>query len=152
MASGRINIKYCRLITLMEDALPQIRGYSLHVMNSIFLPPPKEFWGKIIFSQEYISHSLRSGGRGGGVGALCMMSFPVWLPGHKFLLGWSLSRGSLSIRGLCPGGSLSMRVSVRGVSARWSVSGGSLSRKSCEERVVRILLECFLVLKILGLF
>ena len=56
---------------------------------------------------------------GGEGGCLCMVSFPVWLPGSMFFLGglcsWShvpsggfLSRRSLSrespSRGLCPGG------------------------------------------------
>ena len=68
-----------------------------------------------------------------------MMLLLVWLPGPMFLLGVSLCLVSCSFQ----------RVSVGG-----SVSRGSLSRMGVsvtetplygEERVVHILLECFLV-------
>ena len=80
-----------------------------------------------------------------------MMSLPVWLPSPMFLPGALYPRGFLSR------GSLS-----RGVSVWGSLSGGSCLRDLClrglcpwdlyrdtplesEKRVVRILLECFLV-------
>ena len=104
-----------------------------------------------------------------------MMSLPVWMPGPMFLLGESLSRGSLSwgaggvsmSRGcLCPGGFLSggfsgqggLCVCVQGISVQEGLCpGGSLSMGSLsgrpprqrpmygEVRAVHILLEFFLV-------
>ena len=87
-----------------------------------------------------------------------MMSLPVWLPGHMFLLGGLCLRG-MCLRGLCPGGlclgGLCPGVSIEGsLSMEW----GSLSRGSpsgglhpgglSEEWVVHILLECFLVTRV----
>ena len=50
------------------------------------LPPVNEVWGKVIFSEASVILYIW--------GCLCMMSFPVWLPGHTFLLG---GEGSLSL-------------------------------------------------------
>ena len=30
-------------------------------MKSTFLPPAKEFWGKVIFPEAYVSHSVQRG-------------------------------------------------------------------------------------------
>ena len=93
-------------------------------------------------------------------GGLCIMSFPVWLPGPMFLpreslslvpcsfwgvvsVGGSLSEvGSLSgVRGLCQ----EEGVSVYGVSVRRGISVRSgvsvFPHHTVDERVVRILLE-----------
>ena len=62
-----------------------------------------------------------------------MMSFPIWLSGPMFLLEGGVSvQGDFCLGGLCPGGG---GVSVRKTPHLYG-----------EERVVRILLECFLVL------
>ena len=81
-----------------------------------------------------------------------MMLFPVWLPGPMFLLPMFLLGGLCLWSHVLSRGSLSRSASVQGV----SVQGGSLSRVVCvretplpqrppysEERVVYILLECF---------
>ena len=63
------------------------------------LPPANKIWGKVIFSEARVSHSV------GGV-SLYKMSLPVWLPGPMFLLGVSVQgEGSLSSGdgGLCLG-------------------------------------------------
>ena len=79
------------------------------------------------------------------------MSLPVWLPSPMFLLGASLCLVPCSLLGgLCPGG---VSVQEGSLSRGSSLSGGSLSRSLCretpppesEKRVVRILLECFVV-------
>ena len=46
--------------------------------RSLYLPPAKEVWGKVMFLHVSVNHSERGGG-------LCMMSLPVWLPGPMFL-------------------------------------------------------------------
>ena len=75
-------------------------------------------------------------------GGLCIMSLPVWLTGPMFLPGGSLSLVPCSFQmggGLCPGG---------------LHPGGSLSGRPPppygDERVVRILLESFLVMKMVS--
>ena len=86
-----------------------------------------------------------------------MMSLPVWLPGPMFLLGWGVSVPGPTFLpgGLCPGGSLSRRVSVqRGVSVQGGLCQGDPPPRQrphlySKEWVVRILLEFFLVLKFL---
>ena len=123
-------------------------------MTSELLPPANEVWGKVIFSQACVSHSVHE-----GEGSLYDVTF--------CLAAWS----HVHSRGLClwphvpsRGVSVQRRVSVQGVSV-WdrdpvqgggrglcSVGGlcpaGSLSGRHPtfgEEQVVRILLECFLV-------
>ena len=69
------------------------------------LSPANEVWGKVMFLRLCVI--LFTGG-------ICMMSLPVWQPvgggivsvQEDLCLGGSLSRGSLSVRGLCLGGSL----------------------------------------------
>ena len=51
-----------------------------------FLPPAEEVWGKVLFLYLFICSQGTNG----------MVSPPVWLPGVMFLLGGSLSRGSMS--------------------------------------------------------
>ena len=88
----------------------------------IYLLPTIQVWGKVVFSQASVSHSVHGGGRG-----LCMMSLPVWLPGPMFLL-----------EGLC----LWCHVPPRGV---FVLCPPDRDPTYGEERAVRILLECFLV-------
>ena len=108
-------------------------------MKGYFIPPANEVWGKVMFLHLSVSHSVQRG--------LCMMSFPVWLPGPMFLLGGSMSlvpcsfqEGSVSRGQSLSRGVLCGEVSVwEGVSVRETPPYG-------EERAVRILLECFLLL------
>ena len=87
-----------------------------------FLPPANEVWGKVIFSATCVLLFGRE--------CLCMMSLHVWLPGSMFLLGRGVSVPGPMFRG---GGSLSGR-------PHWTETP-----PYGEERVVCILLECFLV-------
>ena len=52
---------------------------------TFFLPPTKDVWGKVMFSEASVSHSVHRGG-------VCMMSLPVWLLGPLLLRRGSASR------------------------------------------------------------
>ena len=60
----------------------------------MLLLPANEVWGKVIFSQACVSHSVHRGG-------LFMMSLPVCLPGPMFLLGVYVS-GPIFLLGCLP--------------------------------------------------
>ena len=90
------------------------------------LPPANEVWGKVMFSEACVSHSVHRE-------CVCMMSLPVWLPGPMFFLGGPLpgpmflpgvpmSKGVSGDGGLCLGMGGFCPAGV-------SVQEGSLSRK-----------------------
>ena len=92
-----------------------------------FLRPSNEVWGKVMFL--HVCHSVL------GIGGLCMMSLPIWLPGPRFLPGglclWSHVLGEGSVQGVCVWRtsvwrSLSMGVSVHGVSVQGDFCPGGL--------------------------
>ena len=136
MESGSSLFDTCQICKMCTE--------SRIVQNSIiiFSPPANEVWVKVIFLQACVSHSVHRWG-------LCMMSYPVWLPGLMFLLG-GLCPGGLCPRGVSvQEGSQSRGVSVQGVSVWGSLSEGSPPRTETplygEEWAVCILLECFSV-------
>ena len=123
--------------------------YISFVHISVFYYRPKQGYGKVMFSQAFLS--LFTGG----------VSVPGCTTSH--MTRGSLSGGSLSKGDLCPGGSvqggsLSMGISVYGgICLGGLCPGGSLSGGLClgvslgrlpapygNEQVVRILLECIL--------
>ena len=63
-------------------------------MKSTFLPPAKEFWGKVIFSEAYVSHSVQREacvakgvhGRGAYVSGACVAGRHAW-QGHACMVG-----------------------------------------------------------------
>ena len=125
----------------------------LSTKNRVFYQPQRKFGASRCF-YTCLSFHLQ------GVGRLCMMSLPVWLPGAMLLPGRSLSWGVCVLKGLCPKESLSRRVYVQGVSVQGGLClgvsvGGGLYQEDYpardphppyeEERVVRIILECILV-------
>ena len=100
------------------------------------LLPANEVWGKVIFSQVCVNHSVHRGGRGSLYDVTSCWAAWSHVPTRGSLSGRPLSRGSLSRRslyrgsvgvgwegGIRPVGSLYRLVSVQGV----SVQGLSLS-------------------------
>ena len=112
---------------------------TIHLFPTIFLVfsfivglfpcycPQTKFFGKVIFSQPWVSHSVH----------ICMMSLPVWLHGPLegdslclvpcSFCGVSFHRG-VSVQGVSVHGGLCRRRSVHGVSVcrfsvRWWAGG-----------------------------
>ena len=128
-----------------------------------FLPPANEVWGKLACL------SVHEGWGRKGVSIMCLPAWPMFLlrwgvsvSGPMFLLGkslssgpmflsgrgflsrWPLSKGDLSVGALCPRGSLSRRF----LSRRGLCQGDPLPGHRPlygDEQVVRILLQCILV-------
>ena len=105
----------------------KMSGLQYHLfITSTFLPPAKEVWGNVIFSQASVCPQ----------GGLCMMSLPA--QGGLCPVAVSVGVGSL-----CPG------VSDQGVSDQWGLCQGGLcpeTPQNGKERAVRILLDCNLVM------
>ena len=109
-------------------------------MKGYFIPPANEVWGKVMFLHLSVSHSVQGGSLYDVTSCLAAWSH---VPSGGGLCLWSHVP---SRRGLCPGGSLCLGVfSVqRSLSGREFLSGRPPPYG--EERAVRILLECFLLL------
>ena len=87
-----------------------------------YLPPASEVWGKIIFSEACGSHSVH---RGSLYDVTSCLAAWFHVPSVGGLHLWS----QVSLKGLCPGWSLSRVVSVQGgLCPGWSLSRWSLSR------------------------
>ena len=72
--------KYFQLNSRATALLIKLKPIVLYRLFAKYLPPVNEVWGKVIFSQAYVSHSVYGGG------------FYAW------------SYVPSGVRGLCPGG------------------------------------------------